>query len=228
MWAWKSNQIVHRRYKQSYYGVDSGLEIWTTEYSMGITELPMQLKFYTSIFTEYTAVFNGGLRTETPTQMLGKIFWCTNPKEQNSHLHCTAYKHMKDVAITCILKAVNVLKYACSQGSASDSAGGAYSAPWPLARFGEGKEGRGREGREEERRGAERWEGERLDPKKKSWLWNWLNKWQYHKGSSHIKLSHLLFTSAIITVFSVSETQSQLFLHWCVKFKFNFKSMVLY
>jgi len=55
---------------------------------------------------------------------------------------------MKDVATTCVLRAVNAFKYVCGRGS---------TVHRPLAGFGEGETGKGKEGKgKEEGVGEER------------------------------------------------------------------------
>ena len=53
--------------------------------------------------------------------MLHKNKTTTNSKEQKTVI-CAAYKRMKDVATTCILRAVNASEYVCGQSSAPDAA----------------------------------------------------------------------------------------------------------
>ena len=56
---------------------------------------------------------------------------------------------MKDVATTCVLRAVNASKYVCEHGSAPDLAGSLQRsrAPPSLIWGGEGEEGMGRKGK---------------------------------------------------------------------------------
>ena len=100
---------------------------------------------------------------------------------QQKHTYCCrrasadiAYKQLKDVATTCILRAVNAPKCVCVRGPgqiAPDPAEGAYSAPPDLEGFGEIEWGRDGMERGRERKGREETESKeegRSTPNKNS------------------------------------------------------------